>query len=320
MLSLYAKGLTTGEISAHFAEIYGASVSRQTISRITDKVIEEMNDWSVRLLDSTYAAISVDAMVVKGPRRAGFSPHPVTKGVVRLFRWPRSAAHGGFGRSRQSGLLARPPPTTAVDAATKPASARPCNHRGSTAASARAASSAPIAITARVWRSRRTGKPRKTTDCAPVPRRRQKRVTATGLWYLLWGSPGRYPLTVSKPSQDVGGSATGASRRGGAGASGLWSMLRRPLFLFAVVGDGLGFVLQVVALSSGPVVVIQPLVVLMLPVSLAVSFAMTRRRPTTGDYLGVLGVLGGLSVFLVTIRAPAGAAFPGPVSTQLRSL
>ena len=59
VLSLYAKGLTTGEISAHFAEIYGASVSRQTISRITDKVIEEMNDWSVRLLDSTYAAISL---------------------------------------------------------------------------------------------------------------------------------------------------------------------------------------------------------------------------------------------------------------------
>ncbi len=42
VLSLYAKGLTTGEISAHFAEIYGASVSRETISRITDKVIEEM--------------------------------------------------------------------------------------------------------------------------------------------------------------------------------------------------------------------------------------------------------------------------------------
>ncbi|EUA55804.1 transposase, Mutator family protein [Mycobacterium intracellulare 1956] len=45
MLSLYAKGLTTGEISAHFAEIYGASVSKETISRITDKVIDEMNDW-----------------------------------------------------------------------------------------------------------------------------------------------------------------------------------------------------------------------------------------------------------------------------------
>ena len=65
VLSLYAKGLTTGEISAHFAEIYGAAVSRETISRITDKVIEEMNDWSVRPLDATYAAIFIDAIVVK---------------------------------------------------------------------------------------------------------------------------------------------------------------------------------------------------------------------------------------------------------------
>ena len=65
VLSLYAKGLTTGEISAHFAEIYGASVSRETISRITDKVIEEMNDWAVRPLDEIYAAIFIDAIMVK---------------------------------------------------------------------------------------------------------------------------------------------------------------------------------------------------------------------------------------------------------------
>jgi transposase-like protein len=65
VLSLYAKGLTTGEISAHFAEIYGASLSRETISRITDKVIEEMNDWAVRPLDEIYAAVFIDAIVVK---------------------------------------------------------------------------------------------------------------------------------------------------------------------------------------------------------------------------------------------------------------
>jgi putative transposase len=65
VLSLYAKGLTTGEISAHFAEIYGASVSKETISRITDKVIEEMSDWCNRPLDGVYAAIFVDAVMVK---------------------------------------------------------------------------------------------------------------------------------------------------------------------------------------------------------------------------------------------------------------
>ena len=65
VLSLYAKGLTTGEISAHFAEIYGASVGKETISRITDEVIEQVNDWAARPLDETYAAIFVDAIVVK---------------------------------------------------------------------------------------------------------------------------------------------------------------------------------------------------------------------------------------------------------------
>jgi putative transposase len=65
VLSLYAKGLTTGEISAHFAEIYGASVSRETISRITDRVLEEMAEWAVRPLDEIYAAVFIDAIVVK---------------------------------------------------------------------------------------------------------------------------------------------------------------------------------------------------------------------------------------------------------------
>lgn len=46
VLSLYARGLTTGEIAAHFEQIYGASVSRETVSRITDKVIEEMTTWA----------------------------------------------------------------------------------------------------------------------------------------------------------------------------------------------------------------------------------------------------------------------------------
>jgi putative transposase len=65
VLSLYAHGLTTGEISAHFAQIYDAQVSKETISRITDKVSEEMNEWSHRPLDGVYAAIFIDAIVVK---------------------------------------------------------------------------------------------------------------------------------------------------------------------------------------------------------------------------------------------------------------
>lgn len=65
VLSLYAKGLTTGEISAHFAEIYGASISKETVSRITEKVVAEMQEWATRPLDSVYVALFIDAVVVK---------------------------------------------------------------------------------------------------------------------------------------------------------------------------------------------------------------------------------------------------------------
>ena len=51
VISLSAKGLTTGEVAAHLAEVYGAQVSRQTISTITDKVVEGMAEWQNRPLD-----------------------------------------------------------------------------------------------------------------------------------------------------------------------------------------------------------------------------------------------------------------------------
>jgi transposase-like protein len=73
VLSLYAKGLTTGEISAHFAEIYGAPVSKETISRITDKVIAEMNDWAARPLDEIYAAVFIDAIRSSGGQGPGWA-------------------------------------------------------------------------------------------------------------------------------------------------------------------------------------------------------------------------------------------------------
>jgi hypothetical protein len=65
VLSLYAKGLTTGEIPAHFAEIYGASISRETVSRITEKVAGEMAEWASRPLDAVYVAVFIDAIVVR---------------------------------------------------------------------------------------------------------------------------------------------------------------------------------------------------------------------------------------------------------------
>jgi len=65
VLSLYAKGLTTGEISAHFADVYAASVSKDTVTRITDRVIEEMQAWWARPLEAVYAAVFIDAIMVK---------------------------------------------------------------------------------------------------------------------------------------------------------------------------------------------------------------------------------------------------------------
>lgn len=54
MLSLYAKGLTTGEISAHFADVHGAWVVKDTVTRITNRVIEEMKAWWSRPLEGVY--------------------------------------------------------------------------------------------------------------------------------------------------------------------------------------------------------------------------------------------------------------------------
>jgi transposase-like protein len=42
VISLYAKGVTTGDIQQHLLEIYGTEVSRETISKITDQMVDEM--------------------------------------------------------------------------------------------------------------------------------------------------------------------------------------------------------------------------------------------------------------------------------------
>jgi putative transposase len=65
VLTLTAKGLTTGEVSAHLAEVYGAEVSRDTISNITDRVLVEMADWQSRPLDPIYPVVFIDAIHVK---------------------------------------------------------------------------------------------------------------------------------------------------------------------------------------------------------------------------------------------------------------
>lgn len=65
VISLCAKGLTTGEVQAHLVETYGTEVSRETISKITDGVLEEMSEWLNRPLDRVYPVVFIDAIVVK---------------------------------------------------------------------------------------------------------------------------------------------------------------------------------------------------------------------------------------------------------------
>lgn len=65
VLSLSAKGLTHGEISAHLAEVYGAEVSKQTISAITDSVMEGMAEWQARPLDRVYPVVFIDCINVR---------------------------------------------------------------------------------------------------------------------------------------------------------------------------------------------------------------------------------------------------------------
>lgn len=63
VVSLSATGLTHGEISAYLAEVFGAEVSKQTISTITDRVLDGRAEWQSRPLDAVYPVIFIDAFV-----------------------------------------------------------------------------------------------------------------------------------------------------------------------------------------------------------------------------------------------------------------
>jgi putative transposase len=65
VISLYAKSMTTGDIQAHLFEIYGTEISRETISKITDRIVDEMLSWQHRPLDRIYPVLLIDAIVIK---------------------------------------------------------------------------------------------------------------------------------------------------------------------------------------------------------------------------------------------------------------
>ena len=65
ILSLYARGMTTRDIQAHLAEVYGAEVSPALVSKVTDVVAEEITAWQTRPLDAVYPIVYIDALVIK---------------------------------------------------------------------------------------------------------------------------------------------------------------------------------------------------------------------------------------------------------------
>jgi putative transposase len=65
ILSLYARGMTTRDIQAHLAEVYGAEVSPALVSKVTDVVAEEITAWQTRPLDRVYPIVYIDALVLK---------------------------------------------------------------------------------------------------------------------------------------------------------------------------------------------------------------------------------------------------------------
>ena len=62
ILSMYAKGMTTGDIETHIQDIYGISVSDSTVSRITDKILPIAKEWQQRPLEAIYAVVFLDAI------------------------------------------------------------------------------------------------------------------------------------------------------------------------------------------------------------------------------------------------------------------
>ena len=62
ILSMYAKGMTTGDIETHIRDIYGLEVSDTTVSRITDKILPVAKEWQQRPLESVYAVVFLDAI------------------------------------------------------------------------------------------------------------------------------------------------------------------------------------------------------------------------------------------------------------------
>jgi transposase-like protein len=100
ILALYSRGLSTRDIEAHLEEIYGVSVGRDLISRVTDAVMEDVRAWQARPLDDVYPVVFLDALVLKVrdggsvQRKACYLALAITMDGEREVRVPELRARG----------------------------------------------------------------------------------------------------------------------------------------------------------------------------------------------------------------------------------
>jgi len=114
-ISLTAKGLTTGEVEAHLIEVYSTEISRETISKITDQVLEEMADWQNRPLDRARVSSDLHRRPVGRDRRR--RRQILAPGVDRNQEpWRRRRVHGRVRRTQRTARINRSGLATGVRA------------------------------------------------------------------------------------------------------------------------------------------------------------------------------------------------------------
>jgi len=106
-----------------------------------------------------------------------------------------------------------------------------------------------------------------------------------------------------------------AAYTGTADAGRLLALLRNPRWLLATAGDVVGVVLQVLALANGAVVLVQPLLVVSLPVAVLLRSFFGGPRPTAADSLNCAVLIGGLALFFVLVGEPGRGRVIGPQAT-----
>jgi putative transposase len=65
ILALYSRGMSTRDIEAHLRELYGVSVGRDLISRVTDAIMDDVREWQQRPLEDVYPIVFLDCLVLK---------------------------------------------------------------------------------------------------------------------------------------------------------------------------------------------------------------------------------------------------------------